>query len=108
MLRAAWGLLRDSGRVLLEGAPKGVDPDEVGRALAGASGIIEVHDLHVWEVTSGFVALSAHVVVGRDRNCHEARHELERLLHDRFAIEHTTLQMDHEGGDLIQLERRIN
>jgi cobalt-zinc-cadmium efflux system protein len=66
--------------------------------------VVEVHDLHVWEVTSGFPALSAHVLVGRDNDCHAARRGLERLLHDDFALEHTTLQVDHQGGELLDLE----
>jgi cobalt-zinc-cadmium efflux system protein len=104
MLRAAWGLLRESGRVFLEAAPRSVDPDEVGRAMANVAGVVEVHDLHVWEVTSGFPALSAHVLVNADSDCHAARRALEAILHERFALEHTTLQVDHQGGDLIQIE----
>jgi cobalt-zinc-cadmium efflux system protein len=96
MLRSAWSLLRESGRVLLEGSPKGIDVDEVGRALAQADGIVEVHDLHVWEVTSGFPALAAHVLVAEGDDCHARRGQLEQLLHDRFGIHHTTLQVDHE------------
>jgi cobalt-zinc-cadmium efflux system protein len=69
-------------------------------------GVTEVHDLHVWEVTSGFPALSAHVLVGPDDDCHGARMALEAVLHDRFEIEHTTLQVDHEGGDLLRIEVR--
>jgi cobalt-zinc-cadmium efflux system protein len=103
MLRAAWGLLRESGRIFLEAAPRGVDVDAIGRAMVGVSGVQEVHDLHVWEVTSGFPALSAHVLVGRDDDCHEARAALERLLHDAFEIEHTTLQVEHESA-LLQIE----
>lgn len=104
MLRAAFFLLRDSGRVFLEAAPEGLDPEEIGRAMVGGEGILEVHDLHVWEVTSGFPALSAHVLVPRDVDCHAARRDLEALLHERFDIEHTTLQVDHQGGELIALE----
>ena len=63
-----------------------------------------MHDLHVWEVTSGFPALSAHVLVGTDDDCHRARIALERVLHDRFGIDHTTLQVDHEGGELLSIE----
>jgi cobalt-zinc-cadmium efflux system protein len=96
MLRAAWGLLRESGRIFLEAAPRGVDPDAIGRAMIGVAGVHEVHDLHVWEVTSGFPALSAHVLVGEADDCHAARGALERLLHDDFQIEHTTLQVEHE------------
>jgi cobalt-zinc-cadmium efflux system protein len=104
MLRAAYSLLRESGRIFLEAAPRGMDVQEIGLALASARGVVEVHDLHVWEVSSGFPALAAHVVVGRDCDCHDGRRRLEAMLHERFGIEHTTLQMDHEGGDLVQLE----
>jgi cobalt-zinc-cadmium efflux system protein len=95
MLRSGWSLLRASARVLLEAAPEGIDPDEVGFALASQAGIVEVHDLHVWEVTSGFPALAAHVMVQPDDDCHARRRELQTLLHDRFGIRHTTLQVDH-------------
>jgi cobalt-zinc-cadmium efflux system protein len=104
MLRASWSLLRDSGRIFLEAAPRGVDVDAIGHAMVSLPGVTEVHDLHVWEVSSGFVALSAHVRVGADDDCHAARRTLERLLHDDYDIEHTTLQVDHEGGDLLQIE----
>ena len=63
MLHSGWGLLRDSGRVLLEASPRGVDPQEIGRTLAEQHHVVEVHDLHVWEVTSGMTSLSAHVTV---------------------------------------------
>ena len=106
MLRTAWTLLRDSGRVLLEGTPAGMDSDAIGRALAGFPGVIEVHDLHVWEVTSGFPALAAHVLVAPGDDCHGIRHELEGLLRERFAIAHTTLQVDHEQEQaLLEIER---
>jgi cobalt-zinc-cadmium efflux system protein len=105
MLRTAWTLLRDSGRILLEGTPAGMDSDAIGRALAGYPGVIEVHDLHVWEVTSGFPALAAHVLVAPGDDCHGIRHELESLLRDRFAIAHTTLQVDHEQEQaLLKIE----
>src|SRR3954454_11504603 len=104
MLRAAYGLLRDSGRVFLEAAPHGLDPDAIGLAMATEPGVKEVHDLHVWEVTSGFPALSAHVLVGQTTNCHEARRRLGAMLHGRFDVDHTTLQVDHEGGELLEIE----
>jgi cobalt-zinc-cadmium efflux system protein len=104
MLRAAVGLLRESGRVFLEAAPRGLDPDAVGRAMIDRPEVVEVHDLHVWEVTSGFPALSAHVLVGRDSDCHAARRDIEAMLHERFEIEHTTLQVEHQGGDLLAIE----
>jgi cobalt-zinc-cadmium efflux system protein len=104
MLRSAYSLLRASGRVFLEAAPEGVDPEAIGHALARESDVEEVHDLHVWEVTSGFPALSAHVTVAADADCHATRRRLERVLHDRFGIDHTTLQVDHTGGPLLQIE----
>jgi cobalt-zinc-cadmium efflux system protein len=104
MLRAAYMLLRESGRVFLEAAPRGIDPNEIGLRMAAHTGVAEVHDLHVWEVTSGFPALSAHVIVGRDTDCHDVRRTLETMLHDEFAIEHTTLQVEHEGGELLEIE----
>jgi cobalt-zinc-cadmium efflux system protein len=95
MLRAAYGLLRDSGRVLLEAAPAGMDVDAIGRSLAGHPRVTNVHDLHVWQIGSGFPALSAHVLVAPRDDCHGVRGELERLLRAEFGIEHTTLQVDH-------------
>ena len=107
MLRSGWSLLRASTRVLLEAAPAGLDPDEIGRTLARMPGIVEIHDLHVWEVTSGFVAVAAHVVVAPDDDCHLRRRELQALLHDHFNIRHTTLQVDHESWHpLVQIEPR--
>jgi cobalt-zinc-cadmium efflux system protein len=103
MLYAAYGLLRDSRRVFLEAAPKGTDVDAIGRALVGHENVVEVHDLHVWEVSSGFPALSAHVLVRADADCHAARRQLERMLADRFALEHTTLQVDHHGGEPLAI-----
>jgi cobalt-zinc-cadmium efflux system protein len=107
MLRSGWALLRDSARVLLEGAPQGIDPDAVGHALAAQPGVVEVHDLHLWEVTTGFPALAAHVVVAPDEDCHGRRRELQALLGERFDIQHVTLQVDHatDRDRLLQIER---
>jgi cobalt-zinc-cadmium efflux system protein len=106
MLRSGWRLLRDSARVLLEGAPEGIDPETVGRALAAQPGVVEVHDLHLWEVTTGFPALAAHVVVASGEDCHGRRRELQGVLNERFGIEHVTLQVDHatDRDSLLQIE----
>jgi cobalt-zinc-cadmium efflux system protein len=106
MLRSGWGLLRDSGRVLLEAAPEGMDPQAIGRAMAAEPGVVEVHDLHIWEVTSGFPALAAHVLVRPGDDCHAVRRHLQRMLAERFAIDHVTLQVDHaaRGGELLEIE----
>ncbi len=105
MLRAGYGLLRASGRVFLEAAPEGVDVESLGRAMVSVRGVSEVHDLHVWEVSSGFPALSAHVLVGTDDDCHAARRALEELLVERFHIQHTTLQVEHQGVQLLSIEQ---
>jgi cobalt-zinc-cadmium efflux system protein len=97
ILASSWSLLRDSTNVLLEAAPRGIDVEEVGRRMVGARGVTEVHDLHVWEITSGFPALSAHVLVGQNEDCHARRRDLEDLLAREYGITHTTLQVDHVG-----------
>lgn len=104
MLRAAYRLLRDSGRILLEGAPKGLSPQEIGMAIAGEPEVSQVHDLHVWEINSAFPALAAHVLVPENEDCHATRHRLEGMLAERFGIEHTTLQVDHLHPQLLQVE----
>jgi len=104
MLRSAYVLLKASGRVFLEAAPHGIDVNAIGNALVAEPDIVEVHDLHVWEVTSGFPALSAHVLVQTDADCHAARLRLSALLAERFKIEHTTLQVDHQAGELLEIQ----
>jgi cobalt-zinc-cadmium efflux system protein len=106
VLASAWTILRDSTQILLESTPRGVDADALGRRVAAAPGVVEVHDLHIWTITSGFPALSAHVLVRPGEDCHGRRRELEALLRDEFGIDHTTLQVDHaaEGG-LVEMGR---
>jgi len=108
MLRSGYGLLRDSGRVLLEAAPRDLDPEEIGRALAAEHHVVEVHDLHVWEVTSGFPAISAHVTVGAGCDTQAHRRQLAELLSERFGVAHSTLQVEtrHEGPLAIEPLRR--
>lgn len=106
MLRSGLGLVRASWRVFLEASPAGTDPDEVGAALGAVDDVVEVHDLHVWEVTSGFAAMSAHVLVRPDRDCHAVRVQLEQVLAGRFGLHHTTLQVDHAEPDLLQIGGR--
>lgn len=98
MLKAGYGLLRDAGRVLMEAAPAGLDPSELGGRLAGRPCVEEVHDLHVWEVSSGYPALSAHVLVDTEGDCHAVRRDLQGLLRDSYGITHTTLEVDHVGA----------
>jgi cobalt-zinc-cadmium efflux system protein len=104
MLRSGIGLVTASGRIFLEAAPRGLDPQTIGEALLEEPDVIEVHDLHVWEITSGFPALSAHVLVAPGRDCHAARREMEAMLDERFGLDHTTLQVDHADDRLLEIE----
>ena len=104
VLAGTVGILRESVGILLEGAPRGIDAREVGAAMKSAPGVVDVHDLHIWTITSGFPALSAHVLVEPKADCHAIRRELELLLEERFSLTHTTLQVEHAPG-LIKLAR---
>jgi cobalt-zinc-cadmium efflux system protein len=95
VLASSWSVLRDSVTILLEGTPPGMDADEIGRAMVAVAGVQEVHDLHVWTITSGFPSLSAHVLVPEGDDCHAVRQRLEEMLAVRFALTHTTLQVEH-------------
>jgi cobalt-zinc-cadmium efflux system protein len=95
MLWSSAQLLRESTAIFLERAPDDADPEAIGQALVAERDVVEVHDLHVWTVTSGFPALSAHVLVAPDADCHAARRRLEETLAERFGLTHTTLQVEH-------------
>ena len=95
MLKAGYGLVRESGRIFLEAAPVGLSPETVGRALAARAHVAEIHDLHIWEITSGMPAASAHVLVTDGEDCHAVRADLESVLAEAYRITHTTLQVDH-------------
>ncbi len=97
ILGSSWSIVRDAVSILLEATPAGIDADEVGRRMAAVEGVVEVHDLHIWTITSGFPTLSAHVLVRRGDDCHMRRRELEQLLAEEFGLEHTTLQVEHVG-----------
>ena len=105
VLASSWTILSESVRILLELTPRGIDAEEVGRALAAAEGVQQVHDLHIWTITSGFPSLSAHVLVAPGADCHGIRLRLERLLAERFGVTHTTLQVEHGAGERIELHR---
>jgi cobalt-zinc-cadmium efflux system protein len=98
MLHAGYGLIRDSGRVFLEAAPAGLSPATVGAAMAARPHVCEVHDLHIWEITSGLPAASAHVLVTPGSDCHAVRADLEAFLSGQYGITHATLQVDHAPG----------
>ena len=98
ILASSWSLLRDSTNILLEATPRSIDAEDVGRRMAGAEGVEEIHDLHIWTITSGFPALSAHVLASQSEDCHARRRDLEKLLEHEYGISHTTLQVDHVGN----------
>jgi cobalt-zinc-cadmium efflux system protein len=107
MIRSGVRLVRDAGRIFLEAAPSGVDPSALGAELAALPGVIEVHDLHVWEVTSGYPAMSAHVLVIPGGDCHAVRRGIESRLREAYAIDHTTLQVDHvemHGAEMLEAD----
>jgi cobalt-zinc-cadmium efflux system protein len=105
MLRSAYGLLRESGRVFMEASPKGLDAESIGNTLAAQPGVVEVHDLHLWEVTSGFPSLSAHVTVEGEADCHRIRLSLADMLERDYGIGHSTLQVEHEPEKLLEIKR---
>ncbi len=91
---SAWSLLKEATGVLMEGAPAHIDVEEVHGALVQLPGVIEVHDLHVWTITSGMESISAHVVVEDRRFDCEVLGEIRSTLHERFGIHHITVQME--------------
>jgi cobalt-zinc-cadmium efflux system protein len=105
VLASSWRLIREPFEVLMEAAPVGIDISEVGGAFCTVEDVRSVHDLHVWTVTSGFPALAAHVVVAKGADRDLVRRRLEVLVHERFGIEHTTLQMEEEATEeLLRVE----
>jgi cobalt-zinc-cadmium efflux system protein len=106
MLVTAAQLLAKTGRVLLEAAPEGVAPQAIVDDILADPRVASVHDVHVWLITSGFPALAAHVLVERTADCHAVRRDLEVMLATDHAIEHTTLQVDHEAEHLLSIEHR--
>jgi cobalt-zinc-cadmium efflux system protein len=104
ILLGSWRLLREPFNVLMESAPEGIDVEDVGSAMCSVSGVREVHDLHVWTVTSGFPALAAHIRSDPSESADEVRERIEIVLHERFGLDHTTLQVVPEP--LLQLEDR--
>ncbi|MFI5165501.1 MAG: cation diffusion facilitator family transporter [Thermoanaerobaculales bacterium] len=93
VLYSSWRLVRESVAVLMEGTPGSIDLDEVRAAIATVEGVVAVHDLHVWTITSGFVALSAHVIARVD-SPEDVLWRIRDLLDNRFGIAHSTIQVE--------------
>ncbi|HZY77144.1 MAG TPA: cation diffusion facilitator family transporter [Jatrophihabitantaceae bacterium] len=114
MTWTGWRLVRAAGRVLLEAAPKRVDPFRLGETMAAVDGVAQVHDLHVWQLGSGADAVSAHVLVSPPYDCHEVSARLRTLLTDDYGIGHVTLQADHadapahDAGDCAEAHGEIH
>jgi cobalt-zinc-cadmium efflux system protein len=97
---SSWTLLRESTRILLEVAPS--EPREVAEAMLDVPEVVEVHDLHVWTVGSGFPSVSAHVLVEPGSDCHAIRLQLATVLRERFDLGHSTLQVEHAPAKVPQ------
>lgn len=99
ILPRTWRLIREATGVLLEGTPAGVDLDEVRRVLATTEGVIAVHDLHVWSLTSGQHAMSAHAVIGPQASYHEALQRLHDVASRQLGMSHVTIQIEPEDWE---------
>jgi cobalt-zinc-cadmium efflux system protein len=109
VLGSAVAIVRESVDVLMETAPLGIDVQRLGATMAAVEGVVEVHDLHVWTVTSGFPAVAAHVTVRGDAEPSMVRRSMAEMLGGTFGIEHSTLQVERTGqeSDLLPLERHL-
>ena len=107
IVKSGWGVLKDSLNILMEGSPKGVSLDALVAQIRGVDGVLSVHDLHVWSITSGANALTAHIVVGGELSVREAERVLHEISHEmeHLGITHTTLQCESSenecDGELI-------
>ncbi len=99
ILYSSWSLVRESMSILMQFVPKGIELDEVQKTMEQVKGVIKVHDLHVWAVTSGIFTLSAHAVIEENGNFHQVLNDIENILKDRFNIEHTTIQLETEDRE---------
>lgn len=99
---SSWNLLKETVSILMEGAPRRIDADAVREEMASLPGVTKVHDVHVWSITSGMVVLSGHVQTAGERDlraCGTLLTELRTRLHDRFGIDHVTIQVEPAGFD---------
>lgn len=94
ILRGAWGVIKHTFHILMEGAPSAVDPGEVERALAAIAGVRNVHDLHIWTITSGLDSLTCHLLVEDESDQSAILQEALHLLKQRFNMEHVTIQVE--------------
>ena len=105
VLASSWSVLRESVGILLESTPEGIDAAEVGRAMVSLQGVREVHDLHIWTITSGFDAVSVHVIAAPGVDQHALLHQLEEVLQSQFGVTHTTIQVDRDHASPLTIHR---
>ncbi|MEU4600350.1 MULTISPECIES: cation diffusion facilitator family transporter [Nocardia] len=106
MIKAGVGLIRASSRIFLEAAPDYLDPAQIDTDIRARDGVVGVHDLHIWEITSGSPALSAHILVQPGRDCHAVREDVAHMLDHDHHISHVTLQVDHATPEVLAIGNR--
>jgi cobalt-zinc-cadmium efflux system protein len=99
VIYSSWDLLKEAIAILMESTPRHVDADALRDALAGVAGVCEVHDLHIWTITSGMLSLSAHVILLTGHSPQEALQSIRQILHDRFGIDHITIQIEPQDDE---------
>lgn len=99
ILYTSWGLIKESVDILMQSVPRGISLDEVQNSMESVNGVLKVHDLHVWAVTSGVFTLSAHAVIKGNNDSHQVLSELEKALSEKFAIRHTTIQLETKSRE---------
>jgi cobalt-zinc-cadmium efflux system protein len=104
ILPRTWKLMKEATHILMEGTPANFDLQGMEKEIRSISGVIEVHDLHVWTITSGWNAMSVHIAAKHDANGDFLLSEVQRLVREQFAIEHTTIQLEREP--LVQIQKR--
>ena len=108
VIYSSWSLLRETVGVLMEGAPAHIDVDEVRESIKSLGGVVAVHDLHVWTITSGRIAMSGHVTVGEGHFRPQKTTEIRSLIHDRFGIHHSTIQLELDGRECEAMSETLH
>ncbi len=97
VIYSSWALIKEAIAILMESTPTHLDIEAVRAALAAGPGVREVHDLHAWTITSGMISLSAHVIVADEQSPPVALRAIREILHERFGLDHVTIQIETEG-----------
>ena len=105
ILVGTWSLLRNSLNLAIDSVPEGIDMDGIKRYLTGLENVCQIHDLHVWPMSTTEVALSVHLIIADDSLNDDFLSKLQRQLHDRFGIEHSTIQVERQDGGLCMLNK---